>query len=362
MDDFIIIGGGIAGISVAALLSKFSKVTLLEAEENLGYHASGRSAAIFIKDYGNESVKALTYLSSEYLKRENGGVLSPRGLLLLTGKEGEDKFVSEYRQLGMEEIPISIASKKIPLLNRSSINKAAFREDVFDIDTDQLFQNFLKQAQKNGTNIEKNSEVSRINYNQKKWTVFTSHKEFSSKILINAAGAWVDKVALLAGISPIKFSPYRRSIARVPVPGNYDPKYWPHTLGVNEKFYFKPDAGELLISPAEEEYVEPHDTWADDFTIAEGIERFEQFTTENVTRVSANWAGIRTFSPDRSLVIGFAPENPNFFWLGGQGGYGFQTAPAASKLAKQLLLREKSTFDKAIVESVSPYRFKSMQI
>ena len=172
MDDFIIIGGGIAGISVAALLSKYAKVTLLEAEKNLSYHASGRSAAIFIKDYGNESVKALTYLSSEYLERENGGVLSPRGLLLLTGKEGEDKFVSEYRQLGMEEIPISLASKKIPLLNRSSINKAAFRGDVFDIDTDQLFQNFLKQAQKNGTNIEKNSEVSRINYNQKKMDCF----------------------------------------------------------------------------------------------------------------------------------------------------------------------------------------------
>ena len=198
------------------------------------------------------------------------------------------------------------------------------------------------------------------NYNKKNWTVVTSHEEFSSKILINAAGAWVDRIALLAGISPLKFSPCRRSMARVPVPGDYNPKYWPHTLGINDKFYFKPDAGELLISPAEEELVEPHDVWANDLIIAEGISRFERFTTKKVTRVSANWAGIRTFSPDRSLVIGFAPENPNFFWLGGQGGYGFQTAPAASKLAKQLLLRGKSTFDKAIIESVSPYRFKSM--
>ena len=138
MDDFIIIGGGIAGVSVGALLSKYAKVTLLEAEESLGYHASGRSAAIFIKDYGNESVKALTYLSSEYLEKENGGVLSGRGLLLLAGKEDKDNFVSEYRQLGMEEISTSLAIRKIPLLNKSSINKAAFREDVFDIDTDQL--------------------------------------------------------------------------------------------------------------------------------------------------------------------------------------------------------------------------------
>ena len=360
MDDFIIIGGGIAGISIAAILSKYAKVTLLEAEENLGYHASGRSAAIFIKDYGNESVKALTYLSSEYLEKENGGVLSGRGLLLLAGKEDKDNFVSEYRQLGMEEIPISLASKKIPLLKKGSISKAAFRQDVFDIDTEQLFQNFSKQALKNGASIKKNSEVSRINYNQKNWTVFTSHEEFSSKILINAAGAWVDKIALLAGISPLKFLPCRRSMARVPVPGDYNPKYWPHTLEVNDKFYFKPDAGELLISPAEEEPVEPHDAWANDFIIAEGISRFERFSSKKITRVSTNWAGIRTFSPDRSLVIGFASDNPKFFWLGGQGGYGFQTAPAASKLAKQLLLGEKSTFDKAIIKSVSPYRFKSM--
>ena len=357
MNDIIIIGGGIAGISVAARLAKSLKVTLLEQEASLGYHASGRSAAVFIKDYGNKTVKILNHASSEYLTRAHGGVLSPRGLLLLGGEGDRKNFINDSNNLNLDQVSIDEARLKFPLLNSDIAKYASYRTDVHDLDTDRLQQIFLKEAREHDTKIEIKAKVLKIVFKNGHFKITTENNQYLAKTIVNAAGAWVDEIAILAGISPLKFTPYRRSIARVPVPTGQDASAWPILLGVNEKWYAKPDAGQLIISPAEEESVPAQDAWAEDFTLAQGIDRFQQFVKHPITRITSNWAGLRTFAPDRSLVIGPAKENHNFFWFGGQGGYGFQTAAATSELAKELILDQPTTLPKNIVRALSPDRF-----
>ena len=175
--------------------------------------------------------------------------------------------------------------------------------------------------------------------------------------MINAAGAWVDEIAQLAGIAPLGFTPNRRSMVRIPAPGGHDVTKWPMLFGPGESWYAKPDAGKLLVSPAEEHATTPHDAWADDMVLAEGIARYEAHVTEPVTRVEHSWAGLRTFSPDRSLVIGFAPQDRGFFWLAGQGGYGMQSSPAASQLAADLITGQTPQIDAQAVAALDPARF-----
>ena len=205
--------------------------------------------------------------------------------------------------------------------------------------------------------IKLNSEATSISSANGKWHVDTKTEHFSASVLINASGAWADKTAALSGITPLGFIPYRRSIARIPVPGGFDPSDWPLFDEINERWYAKPDAGQLIVSPADEDPLEPQDAWADDMVLAEGIARFEKMITHPVERMTTNWAGLRTFSPDRSLVIGSASENRQFFWLCGQGGYGFQTAAAASRLAADLILGRQCELSVDLCAALSPDRF-----
>ncbi|MFM7445936.1 MAG: NAD(P)/FAD-dependent oxidoreductase, partial [Tabrizicola sp.] len=189
------------------------------------------------------------------------------------------------------------------------------------------------------------------------WRVTSSVGEFTARIVVNAAGAWVDQVAVMAGVRPLGFTPYRRSMARIPAPGGHDVSKWPMMFGPGEDWYAKPDAGALIVSPAEEDLMEPHDAWADDMVLAEGLARYEEMVTEPVTRLISNWAGLRTFAPDRVLVIGPDVREPSFFWLAGQGGYGFQTSAAASRLAANLIGGRTPELEAALVAQLSPARF-----
>ena len=357
MNDIIIIGGGIAGMSAAARLAPHATVTILEREDRLAYHASGRSAAVFIEDYGNDVVRGLNSASVDYLTHANGGVLSPRGFMLTAKKEDKNEFIEEAKGFGLDHISPQEAKTKIPLINTDVVGYAAYRKDVSDIDTDLLFQNFVKEARAANAEINLNSEVTSISSANGKWNVDTKTERFSASILINASGAWADKTAALSGITPLGFVPYRRSIARIPVPGGFDPSDWPLFDEINERWYAKPDAGQLIVSPADEDPLEPQDAWADDMVLAEGIARFEKMITHPVERITTNWAGLRTFSPDRSLVIGSAAENRQFFWLCGQGGYGFQTAAAASRLTADLILGHQSELPEDLCAALSPDRF-----
>lgn len=352
MTDIIVIGGGIAGISAAARLSQHAKVTVLEAESALGYHASGRSAALFEENYGCASVKALNRASAAY----HQPYLTPRGFLLVGRKGEEDAFRNDLNELKTNEISADEARKHVPILN-DKITHAAYHDGAQDIDTDRMIQDFAKVVRANGGQIITNAQVKKIAFADNCWTITCSDTSYTAEVLVNAAGAWADQIAILAGVSPIGITPLRRSIARTPAPAGYDISLWPIFFGVGEAWYAKPDAGKLLISPAEETLVEPHDAYADDMTLAEGIDRFQQHVTHEVTRVETTWAGLRSFAPDRTLVLGRDPANSNFVWCAGQGGYGFQTAPAASQLIADLVCGEASEIDQEIIADLSPERF-----
>ena len=358
MSRVLIIGGGVAGISAAARLAPHAQVTVLEGEESLAYHASGRSAAMFLRNYGNATIKALNAASADHHHHADGGVLSPRGMMMVAGPDHADAFRSDSADLGLEEITVDEAARLWPILNRDTMALAAYREDAQDLDTDLLIQNFARSARAHGTQIVTGARVRSIERLASGWRVTTEDGQtHEADLLINAAGAWADQVALMAGLRPIGIQPYRRSMARIALPGGMSPADWPFVDGVGESWYCKPDAGALIVSPADEDPVDPHDAWADDMVLAEGLARYQEAVTEPVTRMLANWAGLRSFAPDRALVIGADPEEATFLWCAGQGGYGFQTAPAASQLLADLALGASPALDAATVAALSPARF-----
>ncbi len=356
MTDFVVVGGGIAGVSAAARLSHLGTVTLFEAEPALGYHASGRSAAMFEENYGSASTVALNRASHDYLARENGGVLGPRGLLLVGSAGNTAAFEADMAKLGLAEIALDEAFAMVPILDPSAVSRAAHHATAQDIDTGLLLQGFAGQARANGAAIVTGARVETIRRTPAGWHVRAGAHEAGARILVNAAGAWADRVAALAGVAPLGLIPCRRSVALIPAPGGRDARGWPMLFGPGESWYAKPEAGKLIVSPADETPVEPHDAWAEEMTLAEGIARYQAVVTEPVTRVEHSWAGLRTFAPDRSLVIGFAPEAEGFFWLAGQGGYGMQTSPAASRLAADLIGGRAPALDRASVAALDPAR------
>lgn len=355
MQDFLIIGGGIAGVSAAARLAPLGTVTLLEAEDNLAHHASGRSAAMFLESYGNRVVRALNSASVDYLTAS--GVLSPRALLLLGAADEAEGFAAQAADMDLTEVTLNEAATLWPLLNRAHATHSALREDTSDLDTDLFLQTFLRTARQHGADVITRAPVSTIGHDGTAWQITAAGQTHHARHVVNAAGAWADTVAAMAGVAPLGIQPYRRSMARIALPDGMDPARWPFVDGVGDDWYAKPDAGALIVSPGDEDPVHPHDAWADDMVLAEGLSRYQEFSTAPVERMLANWAGLRSFAPDRALVIGRDLAQPTFLWLAGQGGYGFQTAAAASDLLAQIAGHSPTTLDAATVAALSPARF-----
>ena len=349
-----IIGGGIAGVSAAAALSPHGEVVLLEAEDALGYHASGRSAASFVEDYGNEVVRTLNRATRPGL--EERGVLGPRGLMLIALAEEDTLFAESVEDMGIYEISVDEARAKVPIIS-GDIRRAAFTHEVMDIDTDLLMQGCVKEARAHGAEVRKNAKVSALTRGSC-WKISVGSDEIEADIVVNAAGAWADEIARMAGIAPIGLVPYRRSVARMPVPGGHDARAWPMIFGPGESWYAKADAGGWIVSPAEEDRMEPMDAWADDMVLAEGMARYEPYVSEPVTRVDANWAGLRTFATDRTLVIGEATDASGFFWLAGQGGYGFQTSLGAAQVLAHHVVGSDAGIEPEMVAALHPKRFE----
>lgn len=355
MTDILVIGGGIAGVSVAARLAPHADVTLLEAETALGYHASGRSAALFEENYGKPPVKALNRASRAY--HDSGGYLSPRGFLILC-ETGEDAaFEADMAELACHEITLEEARAHVPILN-AKVRRAAYHADALDIDTDRMFQGFASDLRTAGGQIETRARVTSITRQDQGWQVTCGDQTYTAPILVNAAGAWADAIARMAGVTPLGLKPLRRSMARIPAPGGHDVSRWPMFFGPGETWYAKPDAGALIVSPADEDPQEPQDAWADDMVLAEGLDRYQGYVTEPVTRLETSWAGLRTFTPDRLLALGPAADTPSFIWCAGQGGYGFATAPAASQLTADLTLGHSPALDPETVRAFNPARFQ----
>ncbi len=364
--DVIIIGGGIAGIGVAAMLSEHVSVVLLEAEGQIGYHTSGRSAAMYVPSYGGPEINQLAIASESYFTSPptevcSSSLLSPRGLMLVSG-EGEDTLLDEHLATypGVQEISVSEALGRVPILRGDSISRACIEPLAQDIDTDLLLQSWARHCRNQGGAILTGQGVNAIQQNNGGWLVSTSTETFEAPVIVNAAGAWADQVAILAGVSAVGLKPCRRSAALISLPAEYDVNSWPMFFPMSDDWYAKPVSGKLMVSPVDEEPMEPHDAFAEDMTILEGIDRFEQAVTITVERVEHSWAGLRTFVAGKVPVVGWDARAKGFFWLAGQGGYGFQTAPAMSQLAAAIITeQELSKVQNGLAGAMSPQRFSA---
>ncbi|WP_420587768.1 NAD(P)/FAD-dependent oxidoreductase [Marivita sp.] len=361
--DIVVIGGGIAGISAAAALAEHTTVRLLEAETQLGQHATGRSAAVFILNYGNATLRALNALSYPALAGGllGNSVLSPRGELLVATVQSLPALEAYLDgSEGVERITPDEARKMVPVLRRESLVAASYEEQALGIDVDQLLQGCLRLFKSRGGQVETNAPVQALEQTGDGWRIETPKGSIHAKIVVNAAGAWADKIAALAGVKPIGLQPMRRSAVIMPMPANLDAyKHWPLFASAAEDWYAKPEATGLMISPGDEDPVEAQDIYPDDMVLAEGLYRFEQMVDLPIVRPSHSWAGLRSFVPDRSPVCGFDQEATGFFWLAGQGGYGVQTSPALTALTVSLCTEQTTDFPADLTAALSPARFGS---
>ena len=361
--DILIIGAGMAGAGAAARLAPHAKVTILEMEDRPAYHTTGRSAAMYIRNYGNDVVRVLNAASEDQLRTgadvAEQGFLSARGEMAVALRGMEEHLAAYLAGAdGLEEIDAARTCALLPVLRPDLVIGAALEPNAADIDVDALFQAYLRKARGEGAEVVTKAEVTGMTRNGGVWEVETRAGDYQAPVVINAAGAWGDVVAGMAGVAPVGLQPLRRSIAVVPAPDGVDPRGWPTAVAADETWFCPPDGGRLWISPADEDPVAPHDAWAEDETLALGIDRFQQATTVEITRLETSWAGLRTFAPDRTPVNGFEPGVEGFFWLVGQGGYGIQTAPAMSQLAADLVLGHEPCLSAEIVQALSPQRFR----
>ncbi|MFT3690018.1 NAD(P)/FAD-dependent oxidoreductase [Paenirhodobacter sp.] len=352
--DFLIIGGGVAGISAAAHLAPLGSVTLLEAERQLAYHASARSAALYEPHYGNRAIVALSQASGPFYHAS--AFLTPRGVMFVDDAANHDRFARNVAASALTELTMDEARAIVPILNPETVAYAAIGDSAHDIDTDALLARWQREARAAGARLLTGVPVTALRRVDGLWQA-EAGETHRARVVINAAGAWADRIAALAGVAPVGLQPMRRSMARIPAPEGLDVSRWPMLIGGAEDWYMKPDAGALIVSPAEEDPVEPMDAWADDMVLAEGLARYQEAVTAPVTRLLANWAGLRTFAPDRTPVVGFDRAAPGFFWLAGQGGYGFQTAPALAQLVAALAGGTAPEPDPEIVAALAPARF-----
>lgn len=346
--DVIVIGGGIAGASVAGELSRDVKVVLLEREDQPGYHSTGRSAALFSEAYGPEIIRRLSCATRSWLENPPEGttqspLLSELGVLWLarTGEERLlEEFISETRRTGASVKALQEASilKLLPILKPGQFVGAAYEVDAKSMDVNAIHQVWLRLMKRQGGRIECKAEVTGLARRHGTWTVSTADgRTFKAPLVVNAAGAWADVVAGMAGVRPIGLVPKRRTVVTVDLPPGVDASGWPLTGDIAHTFYFKRDSGRLIVSPADETPVEPQDIQPDEYDIAVAIDRFEQATTVQVRRPGRCWAGLRCFVEDRLPVVGFAPDAEGFFWLAGQGGYGIQTCAGLARTAAALV-------------------------
>ena len=343
MSDILVIGGGIAGVSAAAECARAgASVVVLESEPQIGYHATGRSAAIFIRNYGNATLRALNAVSEPIFEPpgeiSDKPILSPRGELMIAS-ETELPVLDAYLDgaVGVERLTGQQATEIVPILRPERIAGAMIERDARGIDVDLLLQGYARMLRGHGGRIVTGAAVQALRHEARQWRVETEQGSFAAPALVNAAGAWADEIAAMAGLPCLGLQPYRRSAAIIPAPEGHETDSWPIFGSIAETWYAKPEAGKLMVSPADEDPVDPHDAWPEDMVLAEGLHRFEQAVTHEVTRVEHSWAGLRTFAPDRTPLAGFDPRVQGVFWLAGQGGYGVQTAPALSRVSAALL-------------------------
>lgn len=352
----IIIGAGMAGASLAYELAGQADVTLIERESHPGYHTTGRSAAMFTETYGPAPIRALTRASRAFYENPPDGfattpILTPRGVLL-TAEPDQAALIPDALVSGATQaLTAAEAQAQVPVLRGERLAGAVAEPAARAIDVDALLQGYLRGFKARGGTLVCDAPVTALTRAGTGWRVTTPQGGFAADVIVNAAGAWGDPVAALAGVAPVGLVPKRRTAILIDAPG--DPQAWPMVIDIAEAWYLKPDAGLLLASPADETPVEPQDAQPDEMDIAICVDRIETATTLQVRRIRHKWAGLRSFVADGAPVVGFDPDAPGFFWLVGQGGYGIQTAGAVSRLAAALILERPTPAD-ILAEGLNP--------
>jgi D-arginine dehydrogenase len=369
--DYIVVGGGMAGASAAYELAAFARVLLLEREESCGYHSTGRSAALYVETYGNRTVRALTTAGKAFYLNPPPGftdhaLLHPRGVMLIGRPDQQaslDAALAEVAGMRSNIRPISAdeAYLRSPVLKPGYLAGAVLCPDAMDIEVNALHQGYLRGLKSRGGELRTDAAVQGLERQNGSWTATTKAGAFQASVIIDAAGAWGDEMAALAGVNPVGITPKRRSAILFQPPAGVDTRKWHSVIDVDEQFYFKPDAGRIMASPADETPMPPCDVQPEELDIAILIDRLEQAADLPVRRIENRWAGLRTFASDKTPVVGYDPKAEGFFWLVGQGGYGIQTAPGISRLVASLVRGKGVPADMAELgvseQALSPARF-----
>ncbi len=346
--DFVVIGGGIAGASAGYALAAHGAVVVLEREDQPGYHSTGRSAAQYTALYGNRTIRALTRLGKGFFDAPPSGftehpILTPRGALFVVTAAQREKMRDLAAFAGGEAVPVRELTKDetlamVPVLRPDAFDCGLHEPESTDIDVHALHHGYLRGLRARGGRVVTGAAVTGLTRAAGRWRVQSRAGDFDAPVVVNAAGAWADVVAALAGVRPVGLVPKRRTAMLFDPPDGLDCAAWPLTIDMDEQWYFKPDAGRLFGSPADETPIEPCDVQPEELDLAIAVDRIEKATSLKIGAIAHRWAGLRSFVADKSLVIGFAPDADGFFWLAGQGGYGIQTSPAASAAAAGLIV------------------------
>lgn len=345
--DFVIIGAGIAGASIGYWLAPHAKVVLLERESQPGYHSTGRSAALFMESYGTPQVRALTMASRAFFESPPAGfaehpLLTPRGAMIVATL-GQEQLLEEHWQVlsavtaRAKRLSADVVCALVPALRRERVIGAVLEPDASDMDVHAIHQGYLRGVKRAGGTLLCDAPVTSVDRVRDTWRVTAGAQSIEARVVINAAGAWADEVATLAGVPRIGLQPKRRSAFIFAPPPGLATAEWPMAIGADEDWYFKPDAGMLLGSPANADPVPPQDVQPEELDIALAIDRIETMTTLTIRRPTRTWAGLRSFVADGDLVGGFDLRVPNFFWVAAQGGYGIQTSAAMGEACAALV-------------------------
>lgn len=364
--DILIIGCGIAGASLAYALTRAGATDLLvvESEKTGSYHSSGRSAAMYMAGYGNDVVRALTRQSMPFFAAPPADFVDTP----LLGKRGHMTVFDETNAVQApeftangcgDEIPLSEVFAMVPQLRRDAIAAATFDPDATDIDTDLLFQAYIRSAKRSGAEFVFSAPFNGAERIGDRWHAQIGAETVEARIIVSAAGAWADTVAASCGVNPLGLMPLRRTAMLVAPNPDWSIHDWPMVMTADSTLYFKPDAGNILFSPADETPMDPCDAFSDEWDIAVAADRLQHLLDIEVQRIAHSWAGLRTFASDRSPVVGFAADNPGFFWFAGQGGYGFQLAPALAAAAATLLTGGQRNTIGIDLALIAPERFLS---